>query len=166
MIKSIRDASLNNKDVLIRVDLNVPFKRGRITDLSRMIAILPTVNYVIKNNGRPILMSHFGRPENKNDKALSLRQILRDLKNELCKEVIFCEHLDQPSISTFIRNASKTSIILLENTRFFDGEEKNCPKLSKLFAGLGDLFCNDAFSASHRSHASTVGVAEHLPSYS
>ena len=77
MIKSIRDASLNNKDVLIRVDLNVPFKRGRITDLSRMIAILPTVNYVIKNNGRPILMSHFGRPENKNDKALSLRQILK-----------------------------------------------------------------------------------------
>ena len=166
MIKSIRDASLNNKDVLIRVDLNVPFKKGRITDLSRIIAILPTVNYVIKNSGRPILMSHFGRPENKNDKAFSLRQILQDLKNELCKEVTFCEHLDQPSISTFIRNTSKTSIILLENTRFFDGEEKNCPKLSKMLSGLGDLFCNDAFSASHRSHASTVGVAEHLPSYS
>ena len=166
MIKSIREASLKNKDVLIRVDLNVPFEKGRITDLSRVIAIRPTVDYVIKNSGRPILMSHFGRPKNKNDKAFSLRQVLQDLKNELGKDVTFCEHLDQVSISTFIGNTSKTSIILLENTRFFEGEDKNCPKLSKMLAGLGDLFCNDAFSASHRSHASTVGVAKHLPSYS
>ena len=166
MIKSIREASLKNKDVLIRVDLNVPFEKGRITDLSRVIAIRPTVDYIIRNSGRPILMSHFGRPKNKNDKAFSLRQVLQDLKNELGKDVTFCEHLDQVSISTFIGNTSKTSIILLENTRFFEGEDKNCPKLSKMLAGLGDLFCNDAFSASHRSHASTVGVAKHLPSYS
>ena len=166
MIKSIIEASIANKDVLIRVDLNVPFEKGKVSDTSRIMAILPTINYIVQNNGRPILISHFGRPKEKGDVEFSLNRILTALHNAFGTNVSFCPDLDSESIKKFINQTPKEKIILLENTRFFEGEETNSPKLSKMLAGLADLFCNDAFSACHRSHASTVGVARYLPSYS
>ena len=166
MIKSITEASLREKDVLVRVDLNVPFEKGKISDISRITAVVPTIKYIIKNGGRPILMSHLGRPKSKADNKLSLRNILPNLKELLETDVIFCDFLDEKSIKYFINKTPKNKLILLENTRFFEGEETNSPSLSKMFSELGDIFCNDAFSASHRSHASTTGVASHLPSYS
>ena len=166
MIKSISEASIRKKDILIRVDLNVPFENGKISDLSRIIAVVPTIKYVMKNGGRPILMSHFGRPKDITDKKLSLRKVLPDLKELLETDVTFCDYLDEELIKYFIKKTPKNKLILLENTRFFQGEETNSPRLSKMFSGLGDIFCNDAFSASHRSHASTTGVARYLPSYS
>ena len=167
MIDSIRNAILLNKEVLVRVDLNVPFnKNNKISDASRIIAIKPTINLILKNGGRPILLSHFGRPKKPNDDFYSLKKILPTLSNILKTEILFCNSLDHASIKTFISNAPKKTVILLENTRFFDGEESNSPTLSKSFSKFGDLYCNDAFSASHRSHASTVGIPNRLPSFS
>lgn len=166
MIKSIREASLANKNVLIRVDLNVPFEKGKVSDYSRITAIVPTIRYVIEKGGRPVLMSHFGRPKHKSDNNLSLKRILPILKDILKIDITFCNCLDEKSIKALIKRTPTQKLILLENTRFFDGEESNSPKLSKMFSGLCDIFCNDAFSASHRAHASIAGVAGHLPSYS
>lgn len=166
MIKSISEAQLFEKDILIRVDLNVPFQRDHVSDPSRMISIIPTVKLILEKGGRPILMSHFGQPKGVIDRTLSLRKILSKLIQILKKEVIFCEHLDSEAIKTFINKTPKHKIILLENTRFFEGEENNSSKLSEIFSQFGDLFCNDAFSASHRTHASIVGITNKLPSYS
>ena len=166
MIETISKASVLNKNVLIRVDLNVPFEGNKVSDLSRMVAILPTINHVIKKGGRPILMSHLGRPTSQDVGSHSLSQLLPNLRELLDIDIIFCKYLDEKSIRALIKKTPKTKLILLENIRFFEGEETNSPKLSKMLAGFGELFCNDAFSVSHRSHASTVGVANHLPSYS
>ena len=166
MIKSISEVLLKNKNVLIRVDLNVPFEKGKVSDLSRMRAILPTIEYIMKKGGRPIIMSHFGRPKSKTDISLSLRKVLPNLQELLNADIIFCEYLEEISIKALINKTPHSNPILLENTRFFEGEETNSSKLSKMLASLGDLFCNDAFSASHRSHASIAGIAMHLPSYS
>ena len=155
-----------NKDVLLRVDINVPVHRGKVTDTSRIIAIAPTVNYIIKKGGRPIILSHFGRPNGPNDKFFSLRVVLSSLKRALDREVAFCDALDPSLITAFIKKVPKKTVILLENTRFFDGELCNSSDLGTVFSELGDLYCNDAFSASHRAHASIVSLAEKLPSYS
>ena len=165
MIESIKKADVLNKDVLIRLDLNVPFDKGRVTDSSRIMAVLPTIDLILKKGGRPILLSHFGRPKEPYDDSLSLKNILPKLIKVLKGEIQFCNTTDPDSIKVFIRNVPKTKIILLENTRFFKGEESNSTTLSNSFSEFGDLYCNDAFSASHRKHASTVGIADRLPSY-
>ena len=166
MIESIKKANVLNKDVLIRVDLNVPFHKGRVTDSSRIMAILPTINLVLRKGGRPILLSHFGRPKESYDDSLSLKNIFPKLFDVFKGEIQFCNSTDPDSIKVFISKVPKTKIILLENTRFFKGEVSNSPTLCNSFSKFGDLYCNDAFSASHRKHASTVGIVKLLPSYS
>ena len=166
MIRSIRDATLFNKDVLLRVDLNVPFEKEEVSDTSRIKAIIPTINLVLEKGGRPILLSHLGRPKKTFNHSLSLKKILPILIETFKRKISFCSSLDQQSIKAFLKKVPRNKIILLENTRFFEGEEDNSPLLSNMFAELGDLYCNDAFSAAHRAHASTDGVAKLLPSYS
>ena len=166
MINSIKSAELNEKNVLIRVDLNVPLKNGFVSDATRIKATIPTINLVLKKGGRPILLSHFGRPQKLMDESFSLRKILPKIREVIKQKVLFCGSINPSDIRSFIKQAPKNRIILLENTRFFDGEERNCLDLKKTFSSFGDVFCNDAFSVSHREHASTVGVAQELPSYS
>ena len=166
MIRSIQEAIILDKDVLIRVDLNVPFEKGKVSDTSRIKAIIPTVNLVLERGGRPILLSHLGRPEKPFNRSLSLQKILPNLIEIFKTKIVFCKFTDPQLIRVFLKKAPRNTIILLENTRFFEGEENNSPLLSNMFAGLGDLYCNDAFSAAHRAHASTDGVAKLLPSYS
>ena len=166
MIRSIQEAIILDKDVLIRVDLNVPFEKGKVSDISRIKAIIPTVNLVLEKGGRPILLSHLGRPEKPFNRSLSLQKILPNLIEIFKTKIVFCKFTDPQLIRVFLKKAPRNTIILLENTRFFEGEENNSPLLSNMFAGLGDLYCNDAFSAAHRAHASTDGVAKLLPSYS
>ena len=166
MIKSISEAKLYQKDVLLRVDFNVPFEKGTVSDDSRILAVLPTIRLILKKGGRPIILSHFGRPTKPHDKAYSLKKLLPILTTLFQKNIFFCESTNIDRIKSFLSEIRRDAIILLENTRFFDGEDTNSKTLSTIFSQFGDLFCNDAFSASHRSHASTVGIAERLPSYS
>ena len=121
MIETISKASVLNKNVLIRVDLNVPFEGNKVSDLSRMVAILPTINHVIKKGGRPILMSHLGRPTSQDVGSHSLSQLLPNLRELLDIDIIFCKYLDEKSIRALIKKTPKTKLILLENIRFFEG---------------------------------------------
>ena len=165
MINPISNATLKNKRVLIRVDLNVPFERGKVSDASRIIATIPTIKFVLKNGGRPILISHFGRPENQSNEDFSLKKIIPELTKLIGVGVEFIESLDYNFIQKSINSIPKNKIVLLENSRLFDGEESNSIALSSIFAKFGDLYCNDAFSVSHRTHASIVGITRLLPSY-
>lgn len=160
--KTIDDMDLNGKKVLLRVDINVPVENGRVTDATRIERIVPTVDDILAKGGKPILIAHFGRPKGKVVLDMSLRQVLPALEKALGRDVAFIE--------TFVGGEAPTEeqqsadVILLENIRFMPGEEANDPEFAKRLAGLGDVFCNDAFSAAHRAHASTEGVAHHLPS--
>ncbi len=166
MFNSIRDVSVKNKDVVVRSDLNVPFKNGKILDTSRIIESIPTLKLILRRKGRPIILSHFGRPKGNFNTSLSLKNILPCLIEYLGENVVFCDSLEQQEITNFISKCSPKVPILIENTRFFDGEEGNSILTSKMFSNLGDLFCNDAFSSCHRAHASTVGIAKEIPSVS
>jgi phosphoglycerate kinase len=160
--KTIDDMDLNGKKVLLRVDINVPVENGRVTDATRIERIVPTVDDIIAKGGKPILVAHFGRPKGKVVLDMSLRQVLPTLKEKLGHPVAFVETLDAAEAHTEEQDSAE--VMLLENIRFHPGEEKNDPEFAKRLAGLGDVFCNDAFSAAHRAHASTEGVAHHLPS--
>ncbi|MGB2201525.1 MAG: phosphoglycerate kinase [Pseudooceanicola atlanticus] len=160
--KTIDDMDLNGKKVLLRVDINVPVENGRVTDATRIERIVPTVDDIIARGGKPILVAHFGRPKGKVVLDMSLRQVLPTLKEKLGHPVAFVETLDAAEAHTEEQDSAE--VMLLENIRFHPGEEKNDPEFAKRLAGLGDVFCNDAFSAAHRAHASTEGVAHHLPS--
>ncbi len=166
MIQSISQAAIFEKDILVRVDLNVPFKNNQVSDSSRMQAIKPTIDLILNKGGRPILLSHFGRPKKKFDTSFSLQKILPTLTKVMKSEILFCSSVNPRTIKSFLDRAPKNKIILLENIRFHDGEEINSTKLNKIFSEFADLFCNDAFSVSHRSHSSTEGIAKILPSYS
>ena len=166
MIESIKKAVMLNKNVLVRVDLNVPFEKGHISDASRILGILPTIKLILKKGGKPILLSHFGRPKRPYDDNYSFKKIFPKLLDIFKGKIQFCNSTNPKIIKAFIQTTPQNEIILLENTRFFKGEEKNSPTLSKIFSEFGDLFCNDAFSAAHRAHASTVGIVNRLPSYS
>ena len=160
--KTIDDMDFNGKKVLLRVDINVPVENGRVTDATRIERIVPTVDDIIAKGGKPILVAHFGRPKGKVVLDMSLRQVLPTLKEKLGHPVAFVETLDAAEAHTEEQDSAE--VMLLENIRFHPGEEKNDPEFAKRLAGLGDVFCNDAFSAAHRAHASTEGVAHHLPS--
>jgi len=162
--KTLRQMDLRGKRVLTRVDLNVPIVDGKITDTTRIKKIVPTVNEIIKKGGTPILLSHMGRPKGERHPNLSLSQLQEDLETYFKSKVIFAADCIGPSAETALQIVKKGEIILLENTRFYQEEEENDPKFAASLAALADLFCNDAFSASHRSHASTTGLAKYLPS--
>ncbi len=156
---------LKNKKVLLRVDLNVPINNGAVTESSRIEKILPTINFLLKREAKIIIISHIGRPKGKYIKEMSLEPISKKLSQLLKKEVFFNKTPINENTIKQINEASNTSLMMLENIRFYEGEERNDQKFCKQISSLGDIFVNDAFSCSHRSHASIDGITKYIPSY-
>ena len=156
---------LRHKNVLVRVDLNVPVVNGKVTDITRITRFVPTIRDIIKINGKAILLSHFGRPKGKVDPEFSLKITVDAVKDALKKDVIFIktDWNDVSEAKKIIDDAPFGSVIIIENTRFHAGEVKNDLELAKRMALLGDVFVMDAFSASHRAHSSTEKLAHLLP---
>ena len=160
--KSLDDLELAGKRVLVRVDINVPVEEGRVTDATRIERIVPTVRDILAKGGKPMLLAHFGRPKGKVNAEMSLAQVMPTLEQALGSKVVLLETLE--AAETLSGEAETADVLLLENIRFYPGEEANDAAFAQRLAGLGDVFCNDAFSAAHRAHASTSGIAQHLPS--
>ena len=159
-MKSINEISFNGKKVFIRVDFNVPFNdEGEITDNSRIVAALPTIEFVISSGGACILASHLGRPDGKNPE-LSLKKIIPELKKLLCKDVIFLEDSIGDQTKEICSNLKKGQIALLENLRFYKEETKADERFAKQLSGLADIYINDAYGTTHREHASTATIAQ------
>lgn len=158
--KTLDDMDLDGKIVLTRVDINVPVKDGMVTDATRIERIVPTITDILAKGGTPVMLAHFGRPKGKYVPEMSLRVTLPALEAALGRAVTFIEKPDRATLEA----APEGSVILIENTRFSAMEEANDPKMAGFLASLGDVYCNDAFSAAHRAHASTEGVARLLPS--
>ncbi len=164
--KSVRDlpeAAVRGKRALVRVDFNVPLdEKCNITDDSRIRAALPTLALLLERGARAVILSHLGRPKGKPEQKYSLQPVGRRLGELLGKPVIFVESTDSDEAQKATHKLRPGECLLLENTRFLGGEEKNDPRLARALSELGDFFVNDAFGAAHRAHASTAGVAEHL----
>jgi phosphoglycerate kinase len=160
--KSLDDMDLHGKRVLVRVDINVPVDHFEVTDATRIERIVPTVHDILSKGGTPVLMAHFGRPKGKVNLEMSLRQVLPALRRALMRSVAFVETLE--AAEAFTAEVAAADVVLIENIRFHPGEESNDPAFAARLAHLGDVYCNDAFSAAHRAHASTEGIAHHLPS--
>ena len=156
---------LNGKRVLVRVDLNVPMEGARVTDDTRLRALLPTVLDLSDRGAIVLLLSHFGRPNGQSRPDMSTAQLVMPLARLTGRSVRFVEDCQGPEAARAITTMLPGNIGILENTRFHAGEEKNDPELAKAMAALGDYYVNDAFSAAHRAHASTEGVAHLLPSF-
>ncbi|TPE48505.1 phosphoglycerate kinase [Amaricoccus solimangrovi] len=162
--KSLDDIDLDGKVVLTRVDINVPVENGEVTDATRIERIAPTIQDILAKGGRPVLLAHFGRPKGKVTPSMSLRVTLPALAEVLGQAILFAEDCVGPTAEAAVKDLPDGGILLLENTRFHAEEEKNDPEFAKQLAALGDVYCNDAFSAAHRAHASTEGIARLLPS--
>ena len=159
--KTLDDMDLRGKRVLVRVDINVPVENGRVTDDTRIQRIVPTVHDILDKGGKPILLAHFGRPKGKRVQDLSLLVVKPALEAALARKVVLAETLEAAETGTDEINAA--DVVLLENIRFYPGETDNDPAFAQRLAGLGDVYCNDAFSAAHRAHASTEALARLLP---
>ncbi|AHM04800.1 Phosphoglycerate kinase [Roseibacterium elongatum DSM 19469] len=157
--KTLDDMELAGRIVLTRVDINVPVENGEVTDATRIERIVPTVHDILKAGGSPVLLAHFGRPKGKVVPEMSLEPLVPALEKAFGHPVTFVATPTRGALESLPEGA----IALLENTRFAPGEEKNDPEMAQVLAGLGDVYCNDAFSAAHRAHASTEGVAHRLP---
>jgi phosphoglycerate kinase len=157
--KTLDDMALGAKTVLVRVDINVPMEAGRVTDATRIEKIVPTVHDILAKGGRVVLLAHFDRPKGRVVPEMSLHHVQPALEAALGRAVTFMERPNRAAIDALPQDA----VVLVENTRFSPMEEANDPAMAQFLAGLGDVFCNDAFSAAHRAHASTVGVAHLLP---
>ena len=154
--KTIADlGDLNGKTALVRVDLNVPMDGSRVTDATRLVAVKGTVEAITSQGGKAVLLAHFGRPKGQVVPEMSLRQVVPALADTLGCSVGFAELGDA---------LPENNVVVLENTRFHEGEEKNDPALARRFASIGDVYINDAFSAAHRAHSSTEAIARFLPS--
>lgn len=161
--KTLDDVALAGKTVLVRVDINVPMEAGRVTDATRIEKILPTVEDIIARGGKAVLLAHFDRPKGKVVPEMSLSHVVPTLEAALGRRVVFGTNCVGEPAKTAIAAAGMGDVVLLENTRFHAGEEKNDPALAAEMAALGDVFVNDAFSAAHRAHASTAALAGLLP---
>ena len=161
--KSIRDIDVAGKRVLCRCDFNVPTKGGKITSDKRIVAALPTIQYLIDNGAKVILCSHMGKPKGEWKPELSLKIVADRLSELLGKEVIMASDVAGEDSKAKAAALANGDVMLLENTRYIKGETKNDPELSKALADLADIFVNDAFGTAHRAHSSTAGVADHLP---
>ena len=160
--KSVEDIDVQGKRVLCRCDFNVPTK-GVITSDKRIVAALPTIEYLIKHGAKVILCSHMGKPKGEVKPELSLKVVAERLSELLGQPVKMAEDVVGPSAQSLAASLKDGEVMLLENTRFEKGETKNDPELSKKLASLADIFVNDAFGTAHRAHASTAGVADYLP---
>ena len=167
--KVITDLEVRSKRVIVRVDFNVPMSKteeGKITDNARIVAALPTIKYLIKNNARIILLSHLGRPKGEAKKEFSLATVAKELSQLLNKDVKFLQSnlVVDDNVKDEVLKLKDGEVALLENTRFRNEETKNIDDFSKELAELGELYINDAFGTSHRAHCSNVGLCKFLPS--
>ncbi len=167
-MKTINDIDVKNKRVVLRLDFNVPVENGVIKDNSKIVKSLKTINYLLENNCKVIILSHFGRIKSEEDKLKnSLKVVGKELANLLKKDVKFLDNCYGDKVKNIVDEASLGEVILLENTRFMDvpvkKESGNDLELAKYFASLGDVYINDAFGSMHRAHASTAGIAKFLP---
>lgn len=167
-MKTIKDIDLKNKKVVIRVDYNVPMENGLIKDSSKIKKSLRSINYLLENNCRVVILSHFGRIKSEEDKAKnSLKVVAKELANLLGKNVKFLDNCFGDKVKSIVDNCGLGEVILLENTRFMDIYEKkesgNDLALAEYWASLGEVYINDAFGSMHRAHASTAGIAKFLP---
>jgi phosphoglycerate kinase len=162
-LASLPDSAIRGRRALVRVDFNVPLdETGNVADDTRIRAALPTLEYLAERGARVIVLSHFGRPKGKPDLKFSLEPVARHLARVTKHRVRFVETTDTDEALKSTRQLHEGEILLLENTRFLGGEEKNDERLARALAMLGDFYVNDAFGAAHRAHASTEGVAHHL----
>ncbi len=164
--KSIEDINVAGKRVLCRCDFNVPTKDGKITSDKRIVAAMPTIEYLVKQGAKVILCSHMGKPKGEWKPELSLKIVADRLSQLLGKEVIMASDVAGEDSKAKAAALKDGDVMLLENTRYIKGETKNDPDLSKALAGLADIFVNDAFGTAHRAHSSTAGVADYLPAVS
>ncbi|KZD01890.1 phosphoglycerate kinase [Oceanibaculum pacificum] len=163
--KTLDDLSVAGKRVLVRADLNVPMQDGKVTDATRIARVAPTIEELAKKGAKVIVLSHFGRPKGKPAPEFSLKPLVPALSAALGgRKVEFGAECLGPAAQAVVSRMQNGDVVLLENTRFYAGEEKNSPEMAAELAGLGDIYVNDAFSAAHRAHASTEGVARLLPS--
>lgn len=163
--RTLDDADVKSKRVLVRVDLNVPVADGKVTDSTRIERVKPTIMELRRKDAKVILLAHFGRPKGQVVPEFSLRQIVKTTEDVLGCPVTFAEDCIGEKAKTVIDAMNDGDIVLLENTRFHAGEEKNDSEFVKALAANGDIYVNDAFSAAHRAHASTEGLAHILPAY-
>ena len=161
--RTIDDLDMAGKVVLLRVDLNVPVADGHVTDATRIERIVPTIKDIQARGGKPVLLAHFGRPKGERVEADSLRQILPALESALGQPVGFSDEAVGASAKRAVAAMAAGDVLLLENTRFYPGEEANDATFTASLAALGEVYINDAFSAAHRAHASTEGLARLLP---
>lgn len=161
--KSVKDIDVKGRVVFCRVDFNVPMKDGKVTDDTRIRAALPTIQYLTEQGAKVLLASHLGRPKGQVSEELRLTPVAARLGELIGKEVKKADEAYGDAVKAQISEMNDGDILVLENVRFYPGEEKNDPELSKAFANLADVYVNDAFGAAHRAHASTAGIAEHLP---
>ncbi|WNJ91886.1 phosphoglycerate kinase [Bosea sp. 685] len=162
--RTLNHADLAGKRVLVRVDLNVPMENGKVTDATRIERVLPTIREISDKGGKVILLAHFGRPKGRDAKD-SLKPVAVALAHALGQPVTFVEDCIGEDVAKAVSAAKNGEVLLLENTRFHAGDETNDPAFVKALAANGDLFVNDAFSAAHRAHASTEGLAHVLPAF-
>ncbi|OWU71958.1 phosphoglycerate kinase [Roseovarius sp. 22II1-1F6A] len=162
--KTLDDMDLSGKTCLVRVDINVPVEDGHVTDATRIERIVPTVKAILDQGGKPVLLAHFGRPKGQVVPDMSLRQVMPALEAALPCPVYFATDCIGLKAKQAASDLAPGSVLLLENTRFHAGEEKNDPQFAASLAALGDVYVNDAFSAAHRAHASTEAIAQLLPS--
>ena len=163
MKKSVRDVEVRGKRVLVRVDFNVPMADGNVTDDTRIRASIPTIQFLLEEDARVILVSHLGRPKGKVVEALRMEPVARRLADILGRPVVKASDVAGPSSKALAANLQPGELLLLENVRFHPGEEANDEALAREMASLAEVFVNDAFGTAHRAHASTVGVAKYLP---
>ncbi len=162
--KSVRDLDVNGKRVLVRVDFNVPVKGGEVTDDTRIRRALPTIKHLLSGGARPALISHLGRPKGEPDPKYAMDPVAKRLEELLDAPVEKLDTAVGPEVEEAVGSVPEGGVVLLENSRFYPGETKNDPEFSEQLASPFDLYVDDAFGAAHRAHATTVGVAERLPS--
>ncbi len=162
---TIKDFDCGGKRILVRVDLNVPLNGSSVSDNTRLKKIKPNIEKILRLGGKPVIFGHLGRPNGIFTSTLSVKNIVPELERILNLKVNFCDNIIGHEAIQATLNLEPKSILVLENTRFFKGEQKNSSVFSKHLAKLGDLYCNDAFSVCHRAHASTFGITKFIPSF-
>jgi phosphoglycerate kinase len=162
--RTLDDLDVNGKRVLVRVDLNAPMKDGKVTDATRIERMAPTIDEIARKGGKVVLLSHFGRPKGRDPKE-TLKPLADEVASAIGRAVAFADDCVGEPAKAAVERLKAGDVLLLENTRFHAGEEKNDPAFARELAALGDVYVNDGFSVAHRAHASTAGVADLLPSY-
>ena len=165
VLNTVKDADLKGKRVLIRVDFNCPVKDGKVTDPTRILAALPTINYILEQGASLVVMCHFGRPKGEKKPEFSLAPIAAEFEKQLGRKVTLAPDVLGDEVKALVEKMVPGDVVLLENIRYYNEETKNDPEFAKKLAEYGDLYVNDAFGTAHRAHASTEGVAHFLPAY-